>query len=373
MKRALPFILIPVASVALLFATIAFGVSSAWKRAGRAPWPMDLGTLEELPKQFPKRESGAAALRLAELAEPLVMEDEADDPMRPFFYVEHERGEVVVGATPPQSAAFLATHEARLDEIRAHVLGGGDFGWAVDLGAGARKPMPGLLMYDSIVAPLVARALIRGDWEDLHAAYLLVRGLESWPELIVQETVVSLHRTINAAVWKMPLPAPEWVAEQQRTDHRRLFLRGLQTEAWQTWMRADRVRVPVLRQLFLMSAGNLALHQQRTAMALANVTSCGFDATRFFEERMRKVPEWNTVGLTLLSNYGATWARVRKLDLEREATANALRIRAGQPIDPRSRCSDGTWRFEKGTLSYTAELPRVTDTEMPLTLVLSPR
>ena len=55
---------------------------------------------------------------------------------------------------------------------------------------------------------------------------------------------------------------------------------------------------------------------------------------------------------------------------EREATGNALRARGGQPIEERSRCSDGRWSFDGKTLRFAKPIAvrEHRDTSMPLTL-----
>jgi hypothetical protein len=65
-----------------------------------------------------------------------------------------------------------------------------------------------------------------------------------------------------------------------------------------------------------------------------------------------------------------TWQRVFRYRVEREATANALRARSGQPIEEGSHCSDGGWTFDGRTLRFAKPivLPERLDTSMPLTL-----
>lgn len=64
------------------------------------------------------------------------------------------------------------------------------------------------------------------------------------------------------------------------------------------------------------------------------------------------------------------WQRAFRYRVEREATANALRARAGQPIEERSHCSDGRWSFDGKSLRFSKPiaLPERRDTSMPLTL-----
>lgn len=63
------------------------------------------------------------------------------------------------------------------------------------------------------------------------------------------------------------------------------------------------------------------------------------------------------------------WSGVLRFEAEREATANALRVRAGQPAIESSRCSDGTRRSENGQISFTREIP-AKEKDMPLRLKL---
>ena len=71
-----------------------------------------------------------------------------------------------------------------------------------------------------------------------------------------------------------------------------------------------------------------------------------------------------------LSRLDIGWQRAFRYRAEREATANALRARAGQPIEERSKCSDGAWSFDGKTLQFARpiQLPERRDTSMPLTL-----
>lgn len=367
MKRALLIVIVSAAALAMTGLAISTGMSALWNRAVHSPWPLGLGSLEEVPKRFPKREATPAALRLQELAGPL---DQDRELLKDFVQAELGRGVLTVAAPSSEVSAYLAKHDTRLDAIREHLLGGAEIAWAVDLEKGLDAPAPNLLMHLTIVRALVARGLIRGEWRDLRAAQLLARSLESRPELISQIIANMASRQVNTAAWRLPLPAPAWVAELRTTDHRRLLVRAMQVEAWVFGEISRKERMP-WRPYMRLAAVNAMLHQRRTAMDLAAVDTCSFDARTFAENHA--VAAWNLPGNLYIANYGGAWTRVLRHEAEREATANALRIRAGQPIDPRSRCSDGGWRFEQGTLSFTADVPRAGDYQMPLTLVLSPR
>src|SRR5439155_24054440 len=75
-------------------------------------------------------------------------------------------------------------------------------------------------------------------------------------------------------------------------------------------------------------------------------------------------------GVSETSDLDIGWHRAFRYRVELEATANALRARAGQPIEEGSHCSDGGWSFDGKTLRFAKPipLPERRDTSMPLTL-----
>ncbi len=67
----------------------------------------------------------------------------------------------------------------------------------------------------------------------------------------------------------------------------------------------------------------------------------------------------------------SVWRRAFRYRAEREATANALRVREGKPIETASRCSDGGWMFDGTTLRFSREIATAPpDRPMPLVLRL---
>lgn len=387
MKRALPLVLLITGTVTILFGVLAVGAMIGWARAGHTPWPADLGRLEDLPSQFPKREPSASALRLAQLARPLGVDfaqkktkADAGEGVANFVNGEQVRDVLVIGEPPAAVAEYIATHARAIDTVRDHLIRSNDIAWTVDLDKKFEAPLPNLLAHQHVVRLLVARALIRartgdaGAWEDLHAASMLDRSLQRRPELLSQ--LISLHfaRMINAAAWKLPLPAPGWLSELHAIDRRRLMLRGLQYDTWLLWRHGPEevggawkfLTRPYLR----VSVGNMAVHQRATAIELANVKACGFEGDEYFERRLKELSRWNIVGRIAVPNIGTVWSRVLRHEVEREATANALRARTGEPVSAESRCSDGSWRYDDGRISFTRAIPGIGKTDMPLALSL---
>jgi hypothetical protein len=77
----------------------------------------------------------------------------------------------------------------------------------------------------------------------------------------------------------------------------------------------------------------------------------------------------NELGVDL----STVWRRAFRYRAEREATANALRIRDGKPIETRSQCSDGSWAYDGNVLRFSRDIPTAApDRPLPLALRVKP-
>jgi hypothetical protein len=264
--------------------------------------------------------------------------------------------------------------------VRDHLLQhGGDIGWAVDLDQGFEAPLPNLLAHLQLTRVLVVRALARGDaaaWDDLHAAAELTRSLHARPDLITQLIVLAQARMVNAAAWKLPLPAPQWLAEMHSVDHRRMMMRAHQHDIWLMWRHGPTepsvwlISRPYLR----LTTANMALLRRLEAFEIERIAECGFDEKEFDERQRSAIPRWNVIARIGGVDFGGPWARVLRYETEQEAVANALRIRGGASVVERSACSDGTWSFANGRLAFSRELPPPNSSavQLPLELFLRP-
>ena len=81
-------------------------------------------------------------------------------------------------------------------------------------------------------------------------------------------------------------------------------------------------------------------HDRLIAEELVKTTGCDVNT------RMNKL------GTDLRS----VWRRAFRYRAEREASANALRVREGKPIETASRCSDGGWTFDGTTLRFSRQI-----------------
>ena len=348
--------------------------------AGR-PWPRGLGSVESVSARYPEREPNAAARRLAELALPLgidftpkavqTLPQRERQSAHDWLKRGHESASMAVGPLPEDVARYLELHGAQLDAVRDHLLAGGPLAWAM----GRRDDaIPNLQAHMQLARLLVVRGAATGSWPDLEAAWRLSRALQARPELISQLIALAIARSVNAAAWKMPLPAAAWLPELRQVDHVLLLGRGMQYDAWWLWQSGmadpEGVPPPIVRTF----AADTIDHYRTTVTTLLGVRQCGFDLPRFSEQRASTIPWWNVYGSIATPNLASVWGRAFRYRAEREATMNALRVRAGEPIVARSECVDGAWQLDDGTLAFTRALPKAgeQDATMPLALRVAP-
>jgi hypothetical protein len=178
----------------------------------------------------------------------------------------------------------------------------------------------------------------------------LARTLDAHPQMMMQTAALSMFRMINAVAWKMPLPTPEWLNELQTRDEVRPLLDSFQHQAASYW-KSNQWLFPTK-----WLAASIE-HDRLIAEELFKLTQCDVSI------------QMNDLGVDLSS----VWRRAFRYRAEREATANALRVRAGKPIEPTSRCSDGAWTFDGTTLRFTRDIATASpDTPMPLALRVKP-
>lgn len=346
MRRALAFL--------VLLGLIAYGV--LWiaamretSKVAKAPWPGDLGSLESLAQRFPRQAESASAKRLIELAEPLKI-----DAIHPFLqaYVnaEMERGELAIAEPPAEAAAYLVDQAIAIVAIREHLVSrGSEVAWARDLSAGYEAPTPNLPFVMKLTRMLVANALARarngdaGAWTDLQAARNLSRSLHGHPELVTQIVALATERMINAASWKLPLPAPPWI--EDGADYVRIFQRSMQYDQWLLWR--HRAGGSPLRRL---EVADTIERQLETARRIDRSAKCDFEG--------REVRGYR--------NLVAAWRRAFRYRVEREAVRNAMRARAGAQLAG-SRCGDGAWTFDGSWLRFSRDIA-APEPAMPLAL-----
>lgn len=282
-----------------------------------------------------------ASVKLTSLANAQPQNDVVDD----FVIREIQGGDVTIGE-PPAIPDVSAIRELLLREPivweREEGIGGGN---EMNARRAAQMKMARLLVASALAK---ARAKDAAAWEDLHAVWKLARTLDAQPQMMAQTAALAMARMINAVAWKMPLPAPAWFGELQARDSVQPLVESFHFTAASYWQ--DGARIFPTKWL-----AKSIEHDRKIAEALFAETRC----------------DVNTPMNELGTDLSAVWRRAFRYRAEREATANALRIREGKPIETTSRCTDGAWTFDGTTLRFNRDiLTTPPDTPMPLVLRL---
>lgn len=338
MKQALIVAVCVIALVAWFF--LWFRNEGAVATSAARPWPGELGSLEGVNNRWPALKANDASVKLTTLAKALPNDGVVD------AFVEREiaRGELTIGDSPAlpdvSSIRELLLREAIVWESRVEF----DDSMVAEMRAVQMR----------VARTLVASALTKARahdsaaWEDLHAVWKLARSFEQHPQMMAQTAALTMARMINAVAWKMPLPAPAWLGELMERDNVERLLEAFQYQAASysdgAWFPTKWLADSVDRD-------------RGIAEALFKETRCDVNTPM------------NDLGVDLSS----VWRRAFRYRAEREATANALRVRAGKAIEARSRCSDGGWMFDGTTLRFSRDIATAApDTPMPLLLQVQP-
>jgi len=312
--------------------------------AASKPWPGGMGTLESVDKRFPPVKANDASVKLVSLAKAFAANKAVDD----FVAREIVRGDMSVGE-PPSIPDVTAVRELLLRDAVIWKRRGGVGG----IGAEETTVLRVTLM--NVARALVGSALTKArvhdatSWDDLHAVWNLARSLDGQPLMMLQTATFSIERMINAVAWKMPLPAPAWLADLQRRDDVRHLLEGFQAQVAWDWKSGARV----FPTKWLADSVEI---DRRAAESL------------FHETRCDVAPPTNNLGTDL----STLWRRAFRYRAEREATMNALRIRERKAIEQKSQCSDGAWTFDGTTLRFSRDIVTAPpDKPMPLVLRVS--
>ncbi len=326
-----------VACVALWFRN-----ENAVATSAARPWPGAMGTLDAAADRWPPLKANGASVKLMALAKALPKNEAVDD----FVEREIARGELTIG-DPPVLADVSAIRELLL---REPII------WERHDEIGDQDAVATRAMQMTVARALVASALAKARandpaaWDDLHAMWKLARTLDGHPQMMAQTAALSMARMINAAAWKMPLPAPAWLGELQSRDNVRPLLEAFQFQTASYW--EDGAWIFPTKWL-----ANSVDHDRLIAEELFNLTRCDVNTPV------------NELGTDLTS----VWRRAFRYRAEREATANALRVREGKSIETGSRCSDGGWAFDGTTLRFSREIATAApDRPMPLVLRVKP-
>ncbi len=337
MIKSLLRLLLALVAVAIAVA-LHFRSDTEVTRSSAEPWPAGMGTLDSVAARFPPLEQNATATQWLALAGALPTNGNVLEYLRR----EIARDDLAIGE-PPALADPTAIRELLLREPIV-------FGSAIafDDGEIATRRVVLLTAARTLVADALARAY-KGDataWEDLHAAWILARTQDGHPQMMAQTAALTMARWINAVAWKMPLPAPEWLHELTMHDPVRPLLDAFQYQTASYWRSGSEI----FPTRWLAQSMD---RDRKIAEELANSNACDVEARE------------NDLGPSLVT----VWRRAFRFRAEREATANAIRVREGKPIEATSKWSDGGWRLDGTTLRPQREIPMDAE-QMPMPLTL---
>jgi len=341
MKKALIIVIATFGLVATIF--FSFRNEGAVSTSAAQKWPEQMGTLETVADRWPKLNANSASAKVTLLAQALPKNDNALDD---FVAREITRDEITIGE-PPTLPDVSAIRDLILREQivweRHDEIG--------DSQAIATRAMH-MTMAKALVANALAKARSNGPeaWDDLQAVWRLARSLDGHPQMMAQTAALSMARMINAVAWKMPLPAPTWLGDLQSRDDVRPLLDAFQHQTASYWRSSARI----FPTKWLASSID---HDRKIAEDLFHFTGCDVNTPM------------NQLGTDLTS----VWRRAFRYRADREATANALRVREGKSIETTSRCSDGGWMFDGKMLRFSREIATPSpDTAMRLVLRVKP-
>jgi hypothetical protein len=337
MKKALIILMALFGLVGFIF--FSFRNERAVATSAAQQWPGQMGTLDAVAERWPRQEANRASVNLTSLAETLPKNDKALDD---FLASEIVRDELTIGE-PPTLQDVSAIRNLILQEPIV---------WERHDEIGDSQAIATRTMQMTMARALVGNALAKARtndpkaWDDLRAVWKLARSLDGHPQMMAQTAALSMARMINAVAWKMPLPAPTWLVDLQSRDDVRPLLDAFQHQTAGYW----RSSASIFPTKWLASSID---HDRKIAEDLINFTGCDVNTPM------------NQLGTDLTS----LWRRAFRYRAEREATANALRVREGKTIQTSSRCTDGGWMFDGTTLRFRREIATAPpDTPMPLVL-----
>ncbi|HEV8587944.1 MAG TPA: hypothetical protein VGQ72_03655 [Pyrinomonadaceae bacterium] len=338
MKKAA---LIVVVAIALLaWVALWFRNKDAVATSAAQPWPGEMGTLYTVADRWPPQKANDASVKLTALANALPKNQAIED----FVAREITRGEIAIGE-PTALPDVSAIRELLLRE---------PITWERHDEIGHQDAIATRAMQMTVARVLVADALTKARandsaaWDDLHAVWKLARTLDGHPQMMAQTAALAMARMINAVAWKMPLPAPAWFGDLQARDNVQPLLEAFQFQTASYWKSGARI----FPTKWLATSVE---HDRLIAEELFSLTRCDVNTSM------------NELGTDLTS----LWRRAFRYRAEREATANALRVRERKSIETGSRCSDGGWMFDGKVLRFSREIATAApDRPMPLVLLV---
>jgi hypothetical protein len=335
----------------ILWSAGAFGV----EQAKRQPWPAGLESADALMRRYPPTKTNAAARRLVALAARVGVDFNRRSrtkvtkqaAVNAWLMAQATATTDRLTAPPQEVSAWMAGNATGLAALREHLVSGDPIQWDFSGGADSTAAFPNLLAHLQLSRQLVASGLLRelrgeaGAWDDLHAAWELSAILQRRPELICRLVALGIARQVNTAARMLSQPAPAWFAEVTATDFVKTFMESMQFETVDAGKRVAAQR-GFRGWLGRLQYPSYVTFQRAILSDVSATTACGADVNAIYQRRAEELPSWNRAPVSVPS-IASVWVRAWRYRIEREATANALRVHAGLPVGRASACSDVSW------------------------------
>ena len=393
MKRAAAVFVLAAMVIAGIWIGAAVSAQRTHTSDVRHEWPLGLGTLDEVPKHYPPRDTSNDAARLIALAALIDVDlsppsGRAAPARQPELNEDLDkqltRADGRIDPPPPRLAQRFSEHEAGLADVRQFLLARTAIVWPTDVVAAAQAPLPNLSGHYTLTRVLIAHALTSPATAsgDLCAAWRLQLALWHQPELISKVVALAGTRMVNDAARRLDA-RPAWFDEIRAIDYRRSILAAQQSQAWSVRKQVEdegrqsdgRLIDVVVQPYDELCAASFAGAARRASAELAQSRECAVDGGALDRRVRAMLPFWNRRAFAM-PNLGSVWQRVARFQAELEATERIFAIKSGKwtPALERSQCSDGAWSFADGTLRFSREIaaPRPM-LNVPLTYSMPPR
>ena len=408
MKKAILAVVLVVVFAWIMLWLGSMVIGGATDQGAAHAWPLGLGTVDEVPLRYPTRAMNGAAAQLIALATPLgidltprAMTPAVPPAARPLEFVRGQLSGWVedqirlptpaIEPLPSESGEYLAGRAADLTAMTTLLLSDEPVVWPEAM-SDPGSPLPNLGGLMALQRVLIGRALDRarvgdrGAWNDLHAAWRLVRPLTERHEIVATLVALTGMRQVAAAARKLPLPEPPWLREVLAFDFRRPLVAAYQAEAWRLRHRVyaettiDPPETPlgsfarkgvdaVMAPYTSAATADIGGRWRLIAADFAATRACDFDPQALSDRY--PLARWNVIGRHMATpNLDSAWQRVLAITPHREATVRALALRRGEATKPESSCPGERWVYaaDGRSFRFSGDVP---DGPRPLPLEFS--
>lgn len=343
-------VLVVLALLALLIWIVAYATGQAELRRERsAPWPYDLGSVDELARR-PRPKATPEGERILKELQSLPYPRAQD-----WIAEQVKKNNDAIDPVPADVEASFGGGESKTAEIvRLVIASEGRIVWPDQ--RSVRIHVAGTVDTLAVVALEHAAAGNReAAWDHVHAMSILASSLRGQSFAYSRVLAQQLERLTNAVARKLPPPAPQWVEEMTSRDPRPEAAAALQAQsafAQGPGRRPNRMLTVMFATLFRPMIDRVVVQKIRRERILAEAMTerCSINST----VTPPNIQDAEIVG------------RAARIDAEEEATAKLLALKYERAQLGRwppwstaivaSRCAHNGWRYETDGSSMSLRL-----------------